>query len=534
MAPVLNSIEPRIEHVVVLMLENRSFDHMLGFLRHPDPTFNGLRDGGYRNVSAAGVVVPATSDGDPSDAAPDHSHAGVLEQIAGYGDVPTNGGFVRSYATASGDAAAGAQVMRCLDPDARLPVLAQLAREFAVCDKWFSSVPGETWPNRNFVHAATSDGAADIEVGFYYDRTIFELLESRGGTWRIYHDGMAQAWCFRNLWRQQVTWLDRLLGRKLTIGNWYLQPAFYDHVQAGDLPQYAFIEPAHMAMPGESRATNSQHPDNNRQGPVDFYAGEQLISCVYGALRDNPALFAKTLLLITYDEHGGFYDHVSPPAATPPGGRVWRSVSRQIGDLIRDLLTRFRGKVPPKRDDFAFDRLGVRVPAVLVSPWIKPGTILHTQLEHASVAATLRALFAPGLSSLTARDEHANTFHGVVREHGLEVPRQHARVAIDTADAPTSIPVGSSLPDVSATIVPMTPPSDQDVGGPRSKLNQQLVDLGQQVRTELRREGTSTGADKARPTVAGSEADATDAAAVAPIADEFADAARTAREREGR
>ncbi len=137
------SIEPRIEHVVVLMLENRSFDHMLGFLPHPDPTFIGLQAGGYHNVAADGSIFPATNDGEPGDAAPDHSHAGVLEQVSGYGDVTTNGGFIRSYASTPGNAAAGPRVMRCLDSITRLPVLARLATEFAVCDSWFSSVPGE-------------------------------------------------------------------------------------------------------------------------------------------------------------------------------------------------------------------------------------------------------------------------------------------------------------------------------------------------------------------------------------------------------
>jgi phospholipase C len=522
------SVDPRIEHVVVLMLENRSFDHMLGFLPHADQSFRGLQAGGFHNMSADGVAIPATNDGDPSDAAPDHSHAGVLEQISGYGDVPANGGFVRSYASASGDPAAGVKVMLCLDSLRRCPVLAQLAKEFAVCDAWFSSVPGETWPNRNFAHAATSDGATNIEVGLYYDPTIFERLARGGATWRIYHDGVAQAWCFRNLWRTKVSWLDQLRGRRATIGNWYLQSDFYVHLRAGDLPSYAFIEPAHVSAPGEVRATNSQHPDNNRQSSADFYAGEELIRSIYGALLDNAALFEKTMLLITYDEHGGLYDHVPPPSATPPGGRVWRSWTRRIGILVRGLLAKFQGRPMPMRDDFAFDRLGVRVPAVLISPWIPPGTVVHTEFEHASIPATLRALFVPQLPYLTARDAAANTFHDVLRDHGLPVPRQHlATLPAASRGADGGIP---HLAGLSATMPHVTPPAANNASGPRSQLDQQLVELGQQVHEELRREGAVPTVPPTPPAAARTSAAPIAAAPPASVGDEFADAARAARQ----
>ncbi len=518
--PTPTRTESRIEHLVVLMLENRSFDHMLGFLPHVDPTFDGLRGGGYHNVSLDGVVIPASSDGEPGDAAPDHSYAGVLEQISGYGDVPANGGFVSSYSSVAGDPNAGPNVMRCLDPLRRCPVLAELAQEFAICDAWFSSVPGETWPNRNFAHAATSDGAANIEIGFYYDRTIFEQLAQGGATWRIYHDGFAQAWCFRNLWRQRLTWFDRLLGRAQTIGNWYLQPAFFEHVKAGDLPAYTFIEPAHLSMPGESGVTNSQHPDNNRHSPRDFYAGEDLIKNVYRALLDNPALFERTLLLITYDEHGGFYDHVPPPSAIPPGDKVWRSWSRRAGSFGRALLTRLQGGTAPKPERFRFDRLGVRFPAVLISPWIQPGTVVHTKLEHASIPATLRALFLPSLPSLTARDAGANTFHDVVHASGLVAPRHLPSAPSPSEGAEVDSLPGDPLPTM-ATIGVRVTDAAEDAGGPRSELDQQLVELGKQVRAELRRETPALGS---RP-----PASATDAIAPASVGDEFADAARAAR-----
>lgn len=196
------SQSPRIEHVVVLMLENRSFDHMLGFLDHPDPAFDGLRPSAQHNDDSQGNHIPATDDGAPRGVDPDHSHEGALRQLGAYGDVVENGGFASDYerrlATLGkktpewAKQASPADVMRCLDPKLRCPVLATLALEFAVCQRWFSSVPGETWPNRNFAHAATSDSTVNIELGFYWDPTIFELIAKRGASWHIYFDGPPQ------------------------------------------------------------------------------------------------------------------------------------------------------------------------------------------------------------------------------------------------------------------------------------------------------------------------------------------------------
>ena len=199
-----------IDHVVVLALENRSFDHLLGYLDHPDPAFDGLRHGGpYTNPGWNGGAPVAASPNAktvlPVD--PNHSHDAVMEQLglaaAGAGTAPTNQGFVSSYERqcrglsppAFGGLLAplinwwrslhppgapvvgrGPLAMECQDPS-HVPVLSTLAREFAVCERWFGSVPGETWPNRNFMHAATSDGETDIDPRLYTNKTIFEVLE---------------------------------------------------------------------------------------------------------------------------------------------------------------------------------------------------------------------------------------------------------------------------------------------------------------------------------------------------------------------
>lgn len=427
-----------IDHVVVLCLENRSFDHMLGFLPHPDPTYQGLLDGSpHRNPGADGAPVAATPDAKRViPYGPDHSHDAVLQQLSRTpSGAATNQGFVQSYALkASGRSPShrtgliadliglvshprsnqagirrGPLVMRCQRPE-QVPVLSTLAREFAVCDAWFSSVPGETWPNRNYLHAATSDGEVDIQIRAYLNPTIFELLEDNGADWRIYHDDTPQAWAFPRLWDSPER-----------HARWFPMDTFYRHVSAGDLPAYTFIEPNHRpplhtldelgAAGSAASRSDSQHPENNLVSdaaydtyaddlPTDFARGERLIARIYESLRANPDLFARTALLITHDEHGGWYDHVPPDARVPSPGR-----------LRADLVTRlFRALWRTNASAFDFTTLGVRVPAVVVSPLIEAGTVDHTVYEHASVPATVRRMYAPGAAPLTARDAAAHTF----------------------------------------------------------------------------------------------------------------------------
>src|SRR5215813_1520809 len=257
-----------IEHLVVLCLENRSFDHMLGFLEHPAEDFNGLLRGGpYDNEGWDGgnrVAVSAQAKR-VLPFGPDHSHDAAMEQLAlvgrGKSRRATNDGFVLSYerkarglaparlggmlgpllnwmqkrkeAKAAIATGRGPLVMLCQHPS-QVPALSKLALEFAVCDQWFCSVPGETWPNRNFLHAATSDGETDIEIRGYTNPTIFELLERNNADWRIYFDDTPQVWAFPALW-------DRADRHR----NWYLSEKFAEHVAANNLPKYSFIEPNH-------------------------------------------------------------------------------------------------------------------------------------------------------------------------------------------------------------------------------------------------------------------------------------------------
>jgi phospholipase C len=443
-----------VDHVVVLALENRSFDHLLGFAPHPDPAFDGLLSGGpYTNPPwrGGGPPIPATPDAKrvlPVD--PDHSHAAVMQQLQlqGLGSArrPTMQGFVASYEEkgrglapprfegllgplanwwARRQAAAnpipdrGREIMRC-QPQGHVAALTALALGFGVCSKWFSSVPGETWPNRNFMHAGTSDGTVDNDIRFYFDATVFDQLERNQRTWRIYYDDTPQVWAFRKLWEGE------------RLANWFPFPDFARHVEEGELPHYSFIEPNHRPpvhlpwTPGSgSDHSNNQHPGNNlipndaydadddHGDGGDFERAEQLIATVYETLRSNPALFERTLLLITYDEHGGCYDHAAPVRAAAPGDPVNRG---WLERLVHFLLRR-------KAEAFDFTLLGPRVPAVMVSPFVPAGAVSDQPRDHACIPATLRALFAPQAGRLTARDEHAAPFHTLA---GLDQPRRAA------------------------------------------------------------------------------------------------------------
>jgi phospholipase C len=430
-----------IEHVVVLMLENRSFDHMLGYVQHPDPAFDGLLGHPHRNPGFRGgpAVEASPTAKKVLPVGPDHSHDAVMLQLALRSGEPSNRGFVRSYERkarnmdppvfggllgslanfARGLRAKGGTVVKdrgrlvmgCQSPE-NVPVLAQLATEFGVCSRWFCSVPGETWPNRNFAHAATSDGQTEIQIRPYTNRTIFELLETAGADWRIFYDDTPQVWAFPALWDKPER-----------HAKWFPLDQFADHVAADKLTAYTFIEPNHRPplhtldhepLVGVPDLSNSQHPENNLvsndayndftlQGESDFTRAEGLIATIYEALRTHPQVFEKTLLLITYDEHGGLYDHVPPPAGVPsPGGEV-STVSR----LQQALFYRKAAK-------FDFTMLGPRVPALVISPLVRKGDVDAVPRDHASIPATLRALFAPDADSLTKRDGWSPPFHGLL------------------------------------------------------------------------------------------------------------------------
>lgn len=393
----MSELTDKVKHVVVLMLENRSFDHMLGFLDHPKQ-FNGLTGTESNPVSPSNSSkIFVSRDGVPNISPdPDHSHKALMRQLyfkEGPYDYDSlgpanNQGFVWDYSeridAKMKEAEKGlrgiwnwikryilrkerqkfndpADIMKCFDypnsPERKVKVLSTLAKEFAVCDHWFCSVPGETWPNRNFAHAATSDGEVNIEIRAYKNRTIYEQLADANLDWAIYHDGPGQSWAFINLWFYKGKTKFKKMEK------------FYEAVKDDKLPAYSFIEPRHFKL--LQGFTNNQHPSNNPKSGQDFYAAEKLICDIYSALIDNQQVWEKTLFVITYDEHGGFFDHQPPP--NPDSGKY------------------SDGKV--SSEGFKFDLLGPRVSTVMVSPYIEPNTVDSSVYEHSSIPATIRKIF---------------------------------------------------------------------------------------------------------------------------------------------
>jgi phospholipase C len=386
----------QIDHFVVLMLENRSFDNLLGWLYPGRPDFEGLT-GSEVNPDGLGGSVKVWSD--PKSAAdmwlpkpdPGELFVDINEQLFGDGPVsgtPSMNGFTTNYMKRGGNAD---DIMHCFSPE-QVPAISALARSYAVCDHWYASTPCQTWPNRFFVHTGTAGGYENnAPPNFpYMMPTIFNVLNGHlPNGWEIYFHDFPQALTLTKLWNQ----LDRF------------RPffEFLDDARFGHLPSYSFIEPRYFA---DVEWPSDMHPPHN----VTY--GDQLIASVYNAVRHSPN-WNSTMLIVIFDEHGGCYDHVPPPIAMPPS-------------------------VPRVGQPFAFDRYGVRIPAVVVSPLIKPGTVFRSTSEqpfdHASVIKTLRKRFGVTVP-LTDRDATAPDLELVLN---LDLPSNEDRELVQALASPSS------------------------------------------------------------------------------------------------
>jgi phospholipase C len=364
----------RLKHIVVLMMENRSFDHMFGFLRQQVPDLDGL-NGTESNPDTSGKLQPVQVKAEYQgqlNPDPGHHWEDVNTQIFGNAEGNDDGspkmhGFIKSYFTKRQDVKHSRNVMNCFQPD-DLPVLTTLARQFAVCDRWFSSLPGPTVPNRMFAHFGTSFGRVDNALKFNDNgASIYLRLLNAGRTAKLYYyDEESASIGFTFLIRDQPQLFSNF-------------NQFVSDCAQGTLPDYSFVEPNYTDH--ANLLASDQHPDHN------VLAGERFIASVYNNIRRNQQLWESTLLLILYDEHGGLFDHVEPPQIPADG--------------ITDPVS-----------GFTFDRLGIRVPAVFVSPWIPAGTVIHRQYEHASIPASAATFFIADASKrkLTIREQRANLF----------------------------------------------------------------------------------------------------------------------------
>jgi phospholipase C len=377
-----------LQHVVVLMMENRSFDHMLGALKATNPNIDGLT-GNESNPDTSGaqvLVQPLAEYQSQLDPDPNHHFAAVNLQIfnstqQGPPLPATMQGFVSSYFNQQQNTAHSHDILYYFTPD-KLPVLSTLATQYAVFNRWFSSIPGPTICNRAFAHYGTSFGQVSMDV--FYEGKPFQAIYTRllnaGHTCKLfYYDEASSTMEVVNLLQNQPA----------IFGTF---PDFLSACSQNALPDYCFIEPNYTDHPapdgsGEAIACD-QHPDH------DVRAGEQFIAQVYNAIRTNPNLWPHTAMLLVYDEHGGIYDHVPPPACAPDTPFV--AQPSDTGTL----------------DPFSFDRLGIRVPGILISPWVAAGSVINDTFEHACIPATVSEFFQLPDVPRSQRELQANTFLG--------------------------------------------------------------------------------------------------------------------------
>lgn len=447
-APVFDPLDS-FSHVVVLMLENRSFDNLLGYL-YPEPAPGGISFDGINAANAGpggplanpvpadaahqpppecnGVVTVAPVDPgnyfmpypDPGETYP-HVNTQLFNVIDGGDNPPYNlpnpppgtqtpmKGFVTDYiATYKGEQVKGVdptydqyrQIMQCYTPD-EIPVLSTLAKSFGVFDHWYCAVPSQTWCNRAFWNAGTSFGQVinGPDIAWFEGSsgtTLFNLIHESGTTspldWKVYSDQPYGA----------LTGLIHLLALDAFHVPPYdkfpaLTPNFFTDCAAGNLPAYSFLEPRFFAPHNDMHPSENDSAHYGKSAIGSVLLGEMLVQQVYDAIRtsNSPKPGANTsqntLFIITFDEHGGCYDHVLPPAVEPPDAA---GTPGQMG--------------------FDFKRLGVRVPMIMVSAHIAPATVVNTPMHHGSFLKTMctkwNAMLPGKFPGLTERDKHAPPF----------------------------------------------------------------------------------------------------------------------------
>lgn len=372
-------ILPQIKHVVVLMFENRSFDNIFGYLyqdgevpKHYVPPENqkpvdGLSgkqlenasyyvNGGvpvYASCGTTSWAMKGTTIGPTYIPTPDpgEEFGRVKNQI-----VANMHGFLNDYVynvkESGGSDDSARQIMQSYSPE-QLPVISSLARSFAVSDAWYASVPSQTWPNRAFLQAGSSGGHVNNTILPWDFPTIFDVLSEEKISWQVYN----------NSWLLSLTkamFLPRYVDNEENFSGFI---EFETACANGSLPTFSFLEPSF----GPHEHDESYHP------PYDVTHGEVFLSRVYDCIRKSPRR-DEILFVVLFDEHGGTYDHVEPPTGAKPPNP---------------------GPVATDQTKFNFERYGVRIPAIVISSYVAPGTVFRSKtgeppFDHTSVLATLR------------------------------------------------------------------------------------------------------------------------------------------------
>lgn len=467
----------KIKKVIALMLENRSFDHMLGYLKKLNKDINGClpnEDGCSNPVDPTITDSPQYTVDDSAvyvQISPHHSIDWTTEQIYGSpkevippeGAIPYMNGFIKAYQdSCDGQESKGIEIMQCFAPE-HVPIISTLAQEFAVFDGWFASIPGPTMVNRAYAASGTSHGMGtndEVEIAKGYpQKTMFRQLQEMGLDYKVYFQDVPSVLQFKDMRHRDAR------------PNYSPYTNIFDDLAAGNMPAFTWIEPAYFSSPRQ--AATDQHPDH------DVGEGEKVMKDLYEAIRASP-IWEETLFIITYDEHGGFFDHVSPPENVPnPDG------------------------MNATDDPFDFTRLGVRVPTLLISPWIKKGTIISapqyssssssnsissrggsegeetpSQYDHTSIISTVvHKLFEsepnyPAPEYLTKRDAWSKTFEWVVDTVEGTTPRADCPVTLPEVYSQVGLTVGNATRGTAPSVLP-----PQDGSQPLSDLQMELLSL---------------------------------------------------------
>jgi phospholipase C len=420
--PVGTDLLPQIEHIVVLMMENHSYDNYLGMLRGRGEGLPHGADGQpvVYNTGTGGESVPVhhlTSTVQHPEAPSQSWHASHLQWAGG-----SCGGFVTSAQTVRPEADPAVAMGYWTEDD--IPFYYGLARTFPLADHWFSSCLGPTFPNRRFLIAGTANGLIDDLpfnlLDYPATGTIFDLLTRHGISWVNYHavpgdKSMTRRFAQhkRRMARRRALSVGSSLGvvqgvpkdlrftadiYPLGIARYMLHvrsnDEFFEDADNGTLPAFSIVDP-------DFDAYSEENPQDIRKG--ESFAAEVINRVMHGKG------WPRTLLIWVYDEHGGYHDHVSPPAAVPPDDVEGRSiVARPLQRYLRPL---FPGAVQDVGDlangPHSYDRYGFRVPAVIVSPYARPDYVCSEVLDHTSVLKLLQEKW--NLPALTARDAAANS-----------------------------------------------------------------------------------------------------------------------------
>ena len=360
----MDNVNDKVKTVVLVMMENRSFDHMLGHIKFDDPgsDINGLSAPleNYNNIyngtsySPYNLAHDVELDFDVPHEVDAVTTQMMLSKVNGKFSMQ---GFVEAYAKTTGPVVNPECTPMGFFNAEQVPITHFLAKNFCVCDQWFCPLPTSTQPNRTIAFSGDSAIYKTKPQLIDIPNNIFQWMKKNSIRWRVYNDSLPFFILYPELWPYILS--DQF--RKYE----YLYTDMMHEADA-NRPQVIIIEPCYEDAPH----LGSKHPNDNHS-PLAIGWGEDFIRRTYQAITANKKQWENTVMILYYDEHGGFYDHVAPPK----------------------ISYKTKGKGP-----YSFESLGPRIPGIIISPFVKPGSVSHELLDHTSVLQFLAEVFTPNKS----------------------------------------------------------------------------------------------------------------------------------------